>query len=119
MKRLYVTPDRRVWAWKEGEAFRVVEEREDGAALPVLDWLTVMTREPVGLCECREAPREGAMAVDLRTLFEVLSPEEYALAAEAIPVYEWRRTSRFCGVCGGALQRDGRERCMVDRKSVV
>jgi NAD+ diphosphatase len=49
----------------------------------------------------------------LRALFDRTSPEMYGAAARAVPIAEWRRTTRHCGVCATAMERDPAERAMV------
>lgn len=114
MKRIFVDNTRELWAWETADGMRVVaEDRCETDATP-LDWASVMVDgDPVGICLSENAPREEARRIGLRALFDLLSPEEYAVAAEAIPIVEWRRTSRYCGVCAETMQRDMGERCMV------
>ncbi len=57
-------------------------------------------------------PFPGAEAVGLRALADRVPADEYAAAARAVPLAEWRRSARFCGVCGRPLQRAGGDRAM-------
>ena len=46
----------------------------------------------------------GLTALSLRALYGKLSETEYALAGYASQILYWRRTSRFCPVCGHATE---------------
>ena len=116
-RRIFLASQREVWCRPDGEGvLRCVFGADDvsGALPDALDWTLVSTESPVGVvADVVEPPVAGATTVGLRALFESVPPEEYAVAAEAVPIAEWRRTSRFCGVCAEPLVRDGAERCMV------
>jgi NAD+ diphosphatase len=47
------------------------------------------------------APPDGWQAVGLRALYGRTDESVYGLAGYAAQLLEWRRTSRFCPVCGG------------------
>ncbi len=44
---------------------------------------------------------EGLRTMDLRTLFEHLPGDLYAVAGYAYQIVRWQRASRFCAFCGG------------------
>ena len=48
------------------------------------------------------APPPGVTPVGLRTVLSLLPAAEVTLALTAAHLVRWRRTSRFCGVCGTA-----------------
>ena len=47
-------------------------------------------------------PPPGVVDVGLRTALSLLPTAEVGLALTAAHLVRWRRTSRFCGVCGTA-----------------
>lgn len=47
---------------------------------------------------------EGLRTMDLRSLFDHLDPDLYAVAGYGYQLLRWRRASRFCAFCGGATQ---------------
>lgn len=47
---------------------------------------------------------EGLRTMDLRSLFEHLDPDLYAVAGYGYQILRWRRASRFCAFCGGATE---------------
>lgn len=49
---------------------------------------------------------EGLQMMGLRKSFEILSPEDYALAGKAAELVYWDGNMRYCGVCGGELRWD-------------
>ena len=111
-RRVFLTATREVWAIPRDGVWRCVFNGPSDA--PVLDWALAMPSEPVGVvADVAEPPVPGAVPTGLRALFDLAAPDEYAIAAEAVPVVEWRRISRFCGVCAEPLVRDAAERCMV------
>lgn len=116
-RRIYLASLREVWSLPahDGIPARCVFDAPDAApAPPPLDWALAMPAEPVGvIADVPEPPVPGAVRLGLRTLFDVAEPADYAAAAEAVPVVEWRRTARFCGACAEPLVRDDIERCMV------
>lgn len=114
MKRVFLAPGREVWTLPRAEgAVQCVFDGPGAAGAEVpLDWAQAMPAEPVAIFEAEDAPFPGAGKTGLRALFDVAPAEEYAVAAEAVPVREWRRTSRYCGACGEPLVRDSAERCM-------
>ena len=111
--RVYLASSREVWALPGDNGWRCVFEAATEEA-PVLDWALAMPESPVGIVvDVAEPPVPGAVRTGLRALFDTASPADYAAAAEAVPVAEWRRIARFCGVCAEPLVRDSAERCMV------
>lgn len=79
----------RGWGAGEGEwiPFTAGGDRERGvAALADPEW----------------APPPGVVDVGLRTALSLLPAAEVALALTGAHLVRWRRTSRFCGVCGAA-----------------
>jgi NAD+ diphosphatase len=60
----------------------------------------------------KEAPVPGARRINIRRLFEIAGPEDFHLAGCARQILHWRRTHRYCGICGAPLQRDATERAM-------
>ena len=57
-------------------------------------------------------PPAGVVAIGLRAALWVLSEPEVSLALTAAHLVRWRRTSRFCGVCGAATEPSRRHRAM-------
>jgi NAD+ diphosphatase len=55
---------------------------------------------------------EHSAARPLRSLYESLDPATFAAAGRAAHVIDWASTSRFCGRCGTANERDSGERAM-------
>ncbi len=50
----------------------------------------------------------------LRAMAATATPTDWSVAALAAQVIHWRRTNRFCGVCGAAMaQREATQRAMV------
>lgn len=58
-------------------------------------------------------PPDGAVAVGLRTTLGLLAEPDLSLALTAAHLARWRRTSRYCGVCGGATAPASRHRAMA------
>ncbi len=116
MKCVYLASGRDVWALhdRDGTARCVFDALCPAGNPPApLDWALAMPETPVAVLESEEPPLPGAEKTGLRTLFDIAPAGEYAAAAEAVPVREWRRTSRYCGACGEPMARDSAERCMV------
>lgn len=55
-------------------------------------------------------PPTGLRFTKLRALFGAWDDERFAVAGKAFQIAEWVRTHRFCGVCGGPMQRVAHER---------
>ena len=113
MTRRLVFSGERLWVRRAGDrATAVLEAPPPGADL---------TREPLAAADGSplevvdapdDAPPVGVEVVGLRVLFDLATPEEYALAARAYELLHWRRTHRFCGHCGRPLARHATERAM-------
>lgn len=61
----------------------------------------------------RELPG-GCRAVDLRTLYGLVSEQEWQIAGYAAQILHWERTSRFCPLCGQPtepMQMEWMRRC--------
>lgn len=60
-----------------------------------------------------EALTDGLRWEDLRAAFDLLPPDQYALAGKARELLYWDATTRYCGVCGAptALHTDISKRC--------
>ena len=115
MKRVLLAPGSRAWIrpGDDGAAHCLWDEGA-GPAVPPLDWATVNAPEPVGVvADLADPPADGAEAVGLRALFDLVPAAEWAVAAEAGAVADWRLGARFCGACAEPLRRDPAERCMV------
>lgn len=116
-RRIFLASQREVWCRPDREGvLRCVFENADlpASAPDALDVAFAVPERPVGIAvDVAEPPVEGAVRMGLRPLFDAAPADDWAAAAEAVPVAEWRRTSRFCGVCAEPLVRDGAERCMV------
>lgn len=109
---LHVTPDHAVWCVPDAQHGLSCLLPSTGST--PFDSVEVPGIGPSGVvADCREAPVEGAEAVGLRALFDRTSPALYAAAARAVPLAEWQRTARHCGVCGSRMARDPAERAMV------
>ncbi|MGI6496823.1 MAG: NAD(+) diphosphatase [Kiritimatiellia bacterium] len=78
------------------EGGRAVEEVEPG----------------LGVGECADAPAPGARQVDLRSLFDQVPEKDFLLASRGSQLLHWRRTNRFCAVCGAPLARHPNEHAM-------
>lgn len=89
-------------------------------------WQTLHHLPLVGEHECRtariDAPitAEGWQMLGLRSCFEVLNPELYAMAGKAHEILYWDQNTRFCGVCGAPmkLHTDISKRCTNCGKEV-
>ncbi len=78
-----------------------------------LETVEVSAAEPVAVVWPQdEAPFADAERVGLRELVDRVPASEHGVAVRAVPLAEWRRSARFCGVCGSPLQRSERERAM-------
>ncbi|MDD5706808.1 MAG: NAD(+) diphosphatase [Kiritimatiellae bacterium] len=79
--------------------------------LPESDGLTEQFETPaLGLVRVHEAVQpppegQGIVAIGLRELYDLVAPEVYGAAQQGFQLLHWRRTHRFCGVCGGAMTR--------------
>lgn len=59
------------------------------------------------------AAESGAFRVEgLRRLWGSFDEELFFVAGRAAQIALWAQTHRFCGRCGAAAERDGRERCV-------
>ena len=65
------------------------------------------------LAEPGWTPPRGVSAVSLRTVLSRLPQPEVAHVLTAAHLARWRRTSRYCGVCGGAAELSARHRAMA------
>ena len=116
MAAIYLADTRQVWCRPAPEGgFRCVlgDVGEAAPGLEVLDWVQAVSAAPVGVVVTPSAPFADSRPFGLRDLFAAVPASDYAVAAEAVPVAEWRRTSVFCGACGGRMERSGEERCQV------
>lgn len=116
MNRIFLPNAKEVWCLPTGQgSVRCVFDAQGAGrdGIPV-DYATTMPAGPVAVYGAvAEPPVPGAVKIGLRALFDAAPADEYAVAAEAVEVCEWRRTVRFCGGCGEPLVRDKVERCMV------
>ena len=83
-----------------------------------LDWFPVRVpdsdaRAAAALAEPDWRPPAGVAAVGLRTVLGVLPEPELWLALNAAHLARWRRTSRFCGVCGAATTSAEHHKAML------
>lgn len=60
-------------------------------------------------------PPAGVSAVGLRQVLVLLQEPDLSIALTAAHLARWRRTSRFCGVCGHATEPSRRHRAMACR----
>ncbi|MYH53832.1 MAG: NAD(+) diphosphatase [Gemmatimonadetes bacterium] len=72
-----------------------------------VDWFRVNERSHgiagvAAVADPRWTPPPGVTTVSLRAALSLLHATEAALALTAAHLARWRRTSRFCGVCGTA-----------------
>ena len=84
------------------------------------DWFPVEGNEPgsgavAALAEPGWKPPPGVVAVGLRAVLPMLPEPELSLALTAAHLARWRRTSRFCGVCGAATTPSSRHQAMTCR----
>lgn len=49
---------------------------------------------------------QGLRQIGLRASFDVLPIEEYLMAGKAREILYWDATTRFCGTCGGPMEKD-------------
>ena len=82
------------------------------------DWFPVEGREPgsrvvAALAEPGWKPPAGVVTVGLRAVLVLLSEPDLSLALTAAHFALWRRTSRFCGVCGTATEPSPRHQAMT------
>ena len=61
----------------------------------------------------RWKPRPGVAAMGLRAVLPLLPEPSLSLALTAAHLARWRRTSRYCGVCGTATTASPRHRAML------
>ncbi len=109
---IFLTPDQTVWCLEDPRGGVTCLLPAAGATPEEHLALPGLVR--IGLCgERTDPPLPGARAVGLRALFDAAPAEQYAAAARAVPLAEWRRSARFCGRCGTALARDAVETAMV------
>ena len=87
----------KAWDAGEGEWFRV----GGGAA-------SVMAAQ----ASRRWKPAQGAAAMGLRAVLPLLPEPSLSLALTAAHLARWRRTSRFCGVCGARTRPSPRHQAM-------
>ncbi len=87
----------KAWDAGEGEWFRV----GDGAA-------SVMAAQ----VSPRWKPAQGATAMGLRAVLPLLPEPSLSLVLTAAHLARWRRTSRFCGVCGARTRPSPRHQAM-------
>lgn len=57
-------------------------------------------------------PLPDARPLDLRACFDHVASADYILAVRAFQWLNWRRTTRFCAVCGKPLLRHASEKAM-------
>ncbi len=57
-------------------------------------------------------PPGAAEPMGLRALYDMVSPELFQVAGAGQQLLHWRRTHRFCGVCGTLMSRHATERAM-------
>ncbi len=86
------------WAAGDGDWFRV----DAGAT-------SVMAAQTSG----RWDAKPGVAAIGLRAVLALLPEPSLTLALTAAHLARWRRTSRYCGVCGSRTARSPRHRAMV------
>lgn len=58
-------------------------------------------------------PGSGLTAEPMRPLFRLLPEEAYRIAARALHLVQWDRTSRFCGTCGSTTRMAETERAKI------
>jgi len=112
MSTLYLTPEQNLWcASDSGNGITCLLPGDDRLSV---EHIESAQHGSVGLVfDQTAAPAPGLEALSLRPLFDRLSPAEYAMAVNAVPLAEWRRTNRYCGVCTTPLKRDPLERALV------
>ncbi len=82
-----------------------VQAEIDGAD-PIAEPLLTSDGENVWAIDAPALPAENvAHRLGLRALFDRMEPAVYAMAQQGAQLLHWRRTHRFCGLCGGLLQR--------------
>ena len=80
------------------------------------DWFPVDgrgSRAMAALAEPGWEPPAGVVPVGLRSVLGLLPEPELSLALIAAHFALWRRTSRFCGICGTATVQSRRHRAMA------
>lgn len=86
--------------WKAGEA----------------EWFRVEARENAAMAAQASGhwrPRPGVAAVGLRAVLPLLPEPSLSLVLTAAHFARWRRTSRYCGVCGTATEPSQGHRAML------
>ncbi|MYA42458.1 MAG: NAD(+) diphosphatase [Gemmatimonadetes bacterium] len=83
-----------------------------------LDWFPVHApnsgaRATAALADPGWQPPPGVAPVELRAVLGILPEPELWLALTAAHLARWRRTSRFCGVCGTATTRADHHKAML------
>ena len=107
MKRLLLLADGNVWVRHAPDVACLFEG--DPARFPLAEHVDA----DVFAAESAEPPAPDVERVGLRALFDLVPPEDFARAGLARQLLHWRRTHRFCGVCGGAMGRMSAERAMA------
>lgn len=79
-------------------------------------WWTVVFAE-ADPSSWRDVVGSQVDVVDLRSLMATLDPLSWNIAGRAVQLADWYRDNRFCGRCGGPMERVNNERsvaCPVD-----
>ncbi len=114
----YAFHQNRIWVRETDSerAWAALQPPVDAAALGTAERYRSFdgTRE-ICAVDCREAPQPGAgeRLVGLRELHDCLPSAEFAEAQRAFQLVNWRRTHRFCGVCGAPLNRKAGGECAM------
>ena len=75
-------------------------------------WNTIHRLPMLGGEECRcvsvDTPVQQGdyRQVSLRSSFDILTAEEYAMASKAREIIYWDQTTQYCGICGSPMKKD-------------
>lgn len=80
-------------------------------------WYKIHKLPMLGLEECccvsidtplseEEGHSEGLRQISLRASYDVLPSDQYQMAGKAREILYWDATTRYCGVCGGPMEKD-------------
>ena len=114
MRACLFAGDRLVLA--EGASDLPSVEEVKGWKAGATEWFRVATGEGTAMAaqlSGRWKPPPGVTAMGLRAVLPLLPEPSLSLALTAAHLARWRRTSRYCGVCGMATEPSPRHQAML------
>ena len=114
MRACLFAGDRLVLA--EGASDLPSVEEVKGWKAGATEWFRVATGEGTAMAaqlSGRWKPPPGVTAMGLRAVLPLLPEPSLSLALTAAHLSRWRRTSRYCGVCGMATEPSPRHQAML------